>query len=459
LSVRSGGRPRDPGHARPYEPDERDWSADYDPLPPGHRRAPGRNGSGGGLGGIVKFLAFTLILAAVVLAVLLTVMRPLVRQAVVGWAWDNPGAMRIGFVAEMVTEDLGPLLTDPASADPTPVEFAVEVGDTPTLLAPRLLDAGVIASEQAFLFRAIQAELATDLSAGRFLLRRDMTPDEVVVGLVQNRITIQTLDVTFREGLRIEQMTALLQTLETGVDPQAFYDLATRPPTALLADHPWLPITEGASLEGYLYPATYTLVTDSAGGLTPVTDAEALVRMLLDQFIGVVGQDRLAVAEERGLTFHEVLSLASIVEREAVLDAERPRIAGVYQGRIEALGDTRGLLQADPTVFYAADTLKLRDLDFDAWQQYLFWAPPGGRLDAVSVPEELQGYQTYQVRGLIPGPICSPRLASIEAALAPDTADGFLYFVAIPDGGGAHDFSKNFAEHQEKLRKYGYNAP
>ena len=72
------------------------------------------------------------------------------------------------------------------------------------------------------------------------------------------------------------------------------------------------------------------------------------------------------------------------------------------------------------------------------------------------MPEELPGYQTYQTPGLIPGPICTPSLPSIDAALEPDTEDKYIYFVAIPDGGGAHAFAKTATEHQENLKKYGY---
>jgi cell division protein YceG involved in septum cleavage len=97
----------------------------------------------------------------------------------------------------------------------------------------------------------------------------------VVTGLVDNRIVTQTVNVTFREGLRIEQMAAKLQTVTgTGVDAKAFYDLAMKPTDALLAAYPWLLDTnvrpKGASLEGYLYPATYTLRVDPGGTTGPI---------------------------------------------------------------------------------------------------------------------------------------------------------------------------------------------
>jgi UPF0755 protein len=170
-----------------------------------------------------------------------------------------------------------------------------------------------------------------------------------------------------------------------------------------------------------------------------------------------VGQERLDVPSDRGLTFYQVMALASIVEREAVLDDERPLIAGVYQNRIDGIeGVTTHLLNADPTVFYAIDTVALDELPFASWQEYSFWSPPGVPLADVELPEALQGFQTYQTAGLIPWPICTPSLPSIDAALEPDTDEAFIYFLAIPDGGGSHAFAKTKAEHDENRRKYGY---
>ena len=288
----------------------------------------------------------------------------------------------------------------------------------------------------------------------------NLTPGEVADGLAdaRNQIVHRTQDVTFREGLRLEQITAKLATLSgTDVDPEAFYRLVTEPTDALLGDYPWLldekVRPKGASLEGFLYPATYTLRTD----VKDSTTAEDLVRSMLDAFIAAVGPERLAVPEKRGLTFYEVLTLASIVEREVVLDEERPQIAGVYQNRIDRVPSVKhGLLQADPTNIYAVDTVNLGEYDPD-WVKYKFWTvPKGGSLKDVELPEKLAGYNTYKVRGLPPGPIATPTFASLEAALAPDTKSGYTYFVAIPEGKGAHDFSKSLAEHEKKLKKYGY---
>ena len=87
----------------------------------------------------------------------------------------------------------------------------------------------------------------------------------------------------------------------------------------------------------------------------------------------------------------------------------------------------------------------------------MFWTvPEGGSIEDQELPDRLAGYNTYKVRGLPPGPIATPSLASLDAALNPDTKAKATYFVAIPNGNGAHDFSKNLAEHERKLQKYGY---
>lgn len=422
--------------------------------PPGRRSERPRPPRG--IPGFVRFLLFAGILAAVVVVAGLTALRPLVRAAVVGWAWNNPSSLRIGLVADLVREDLGSSLTTPLSGSADEVTFEVQQGDTIAKLAPRLHDGGFIDSDRAFIFAATEANLGEHLQAGLYLLRRNLSPEGVVKALVDGRVVVTSVDVTFREGLRLEQMTAKLETVDSAVDPKAFYDLVSKPTAKLLADYPWLKLPKGASLEGYLYPATYTLITATNGGPFQITNAEGLVRMMLTKFHDAVGDARLNVAASRGLTFYQVLTLASIVEREAVVDSERPLIAGVYQNRLDGKGGSKTILNADPTVIYAVDTMKLATLDFAKWQEYFFWSVPQGGLGTIQVTPALQGYQTYQNRGLPPGPICTPTVASIDAALEPDTASGYLYFLAIPDGSGTHAFARTLAEHNANKAKYGY---
>ncbi len=457
MTIRSGKRPRAARdfQARPFDADAYATEPLEDYGGPPRRNRSGGGGSGaGGLFGIVKFLIFALVLAAVVLIVLLTALRPVVKDVVLDVAADNPAALQLPFVKDIVREDLGASLTRSASQDATQVEFVVETGDTARSIADRLQEQGLLLDSRAFVFIALDRELAGSLRVGDYVLRRNMTPDQLVTALLDPPL-ITYVDIAFRTGLRLEQMTAKLQITEgLDMDPRDFYELASSPPDTLLADFAWLEAIRedapaDASLEGFLWPGSYRVLPD--------TTADELIRLMLEKFVANVGEDRLGVPADRGLTFYQVMALASIVEREAQLDDERPLIAGVYQNRIDGIeGVTTHLLNADPTVHYAIDTMALDALDFDKWREYTFWTRPGVPLAHVSVPEALQGFQTYQTPGLIPWPICTPSLPSIDAALEPDTAEGYIYFLAIPEGGGTHAFAKTKAEHDENRRKYGY---
>jgi UPF0755 protein len=462
MTIRSGGRPRDQRpHVRRYEPDA--YATDY--VPEGYepnrrygyegRNGRRRRGGGGGLGGVVRFLIFALLLAGIVLIVALTALRPVVNNAILSWAEDSPAALRLPFVADIVREDLGTALTQPVSTDPSQVEFVVQDGDTASTIATRLAGEGLIRDPRAFVFIASQRDLAGDLQQGTFVLRKNMTPDQMVSALLAPPPN-PYIELDLRTGLRLEQITAKLQTLDgLEMDPREFYELAKEPPEALLDDYPWLKkvladAPENASLEGFLWPGTYRLLPD--------TTPEELVRKMLDGFHAAVGDEKLKVPPERKMNFYQVLSLASIVEKEAKLDEERPLIAGVYQNRINGIpGIKNKILNADPTVIYANDTVQLDALDFDKWQEYRFGTVPKGvALRDVPLPESLIGYQTYTHPGLIPGPIATPTLASIDAALHPDTADKYIYFLAIPDDSGKHVFAKTAKQHEANKKKYGY---
>jgi UPF0755 protein len=448
MTIRGGGRPRDGSQAHPLDGPAR-------PAPPtatprtGRRPeylAPRRSGGRHA----IRFLLFLVVLAGLVLFGMATVLRPVVASAVVGWADSNPGALKLPFVADLVRENLGPALTQPAGANAQPVQFGVQDGDTAATLAPRLKAAGLISNERAFIFAATVANLGADLKTGNYLIQGNLTPEQVVSALTTNRVTVTTLDVTFREGLRIEQMVAKLETIQSGVDPKAFYDLVEHPPADLVADYPFLKGRGWKSLEGFLYPATFTLRTDPKDPTT----AEDLVRMMLDAFKQNVGDLATTVPKTRGLTFPQVLVLASIVEREAKLDEERPLIAGVYNNRLDPKLFPLGMLQSDPTIFYVNDSLQLANLPFAKWDTYSFWGTLPATLPA-QLPASLVPYNTYTHRGLPPGPICSPAIASIKAALKPDTKDKFLYFIAKNDGSNTTAFAKTLPEHEKNVAKYG----
>ena len=154
------------------------------------------------------------------------------------------------------------------------------------------------------------------------------------------------------------------------------------------------------------------------------------------------------------MNFYQILTLASIVEREAQLDQEKPLIAGVYDNRLDPKKWSLGLLQSDPTIFYIHDSLELAKKAVPDWTKYVFWAPIKGGLTDETLPPDLAGYNTYVSMGLPPGPIDTPTLTSIDAALEPDTKDGYFYFLAKGDGTGTTAFAKTLKEHQANVKKY-----
>lgn len=454
MTIRSGGRPRDrrAQPARQYDPDA--YATDTIPefSEPVPRSRNGGGGGGHGAVGLLKFLIFAMVLAAVVLTVALTALRPLVASTVMTIAEDNPGALNLPFVEDIVRENLGPALTTPVSTEPTQVEFLVESGDSASSIANRLEKQNLIGDSRAFVFIATVKDLTGSLQQGTFILRKNMTPDQLVNALLAPP-KVKYVDIGLRTGLRLEQITAKLQSLHPDLlmDASEFYDIVTSPPAALLADYPWLQTVlkdapKGASLEGFLWPSTYRVLPD--------TTPEELVRLMLDNFASNVGPERMAVAKERGLSFYEILTLASIVEREAQLDTEKPLIAGVYDNRLDPKKWPLGLLQSDPTIFYIHDSLQLAKQPVSDWTKYIFWAPIKGGLTDETLPADLAGYNTYTSKGLPPGPIDTPTLTSIDAALEPDTKDGYFYFLAKGDGTGTTAFAKTLKEHQANIKKY-----
>jgi UPF0755 protein len=462
MTLRSGGRPRDTRRAQQAHPADADNAAepreDYK-RPRGNGNGGKGNGKGspygsnggdhgrrhgGGFGGILRFLVFALILAAIVLAVLLTALRPLVRNAVLGWASDNPASLDMPFVADLVREDLGSKLTDPASTDATQVPFTVSTGETASTIATRLQDQGFVTDRRAFIFLAVERKLAGKLKTGDFILRKTMTPDQLVTALLDPTAT-EYVEISLRTGLRLEQITAKLETIDgLTMNAEDFYNLAKHPTAALLKDYDWLDLPAGASLEGYLWPATYEVLPD--------TTAEELIRLMLDNFHNAI-EGRMDVPAARGLTFYQVLSLASMVDHEVILDEEKPLIAGVFQNRLDPKLFPLGKLQSDVTVFYVNDTLQLAKMPVAEWKSYIFWAKLPSPLPA-DLPADLAGYNTATSKGLVAGPICTPTLSSIDAVLNPDTKDKYLYFLAKGDGSNETVFAKTLRQHQLNIAKY-----
>ena len=392
-----------------------------------------------------------IILATLVALILvaLVALPPLSGHLFRALADANPDLIRIGPVADAVGATIGDRPDQPAGTDQTVVEFKIEPGTGSGEIIQGLYERELVTDRVAFTWVLVSGGVINNLQAGTHELNRTMTPRQVALVLAGEPIPGGTgVPVALREGLRLEQIVAYLQTLPLeNLDAQQLYDLAANPPQSLRDDFTWLSVLpEGRSLEGFLGSGVFDV--------DPEIDAQGMVELLLRRWENSPSFDLVAQAQSEGKDFYEGLVLASIVEREAILDEEKPLIAGVYQNRLDGLlGPT--LLNADPTIIYAKDTMLLREIHISQWPEYAFWTLDNmGSVGNFAVASDLAGYQTYNSRGLPPGPICTPSLTSLEAALNPDTADGYLFFLAKGDGSNSHAFAKTYEEHQNNIEIY-----
>jgi UPF0755 protein len=390
-----------------------------------------------------------LVVLGVIALVVVFVLPPLFGGLARSMAEDNPDLLRLPFVADAVRDGgIEDRLDRPAGEDATPVEVTIPAGTSARAITDLLVQRGVLADRLAFAYLLIVDGAGADLKAGVFTLDQTMSPREVVSALQQtpapppSRITI-----ALREGLRLEQVTAYLLTVDgLAFEAADFFAIASQPPVDLVADYPMLAsLPEGRSLEGYLGSGIFEM--------DPETTADEFVRILLDLRAPQLDPLVSAARPEVLTSFYEVLTLASIVESEATLPAERPLIAGVFLNRLDRAKFPTRLLNADPTILYGNDTVNLRAMPLEDWDEYVFWAPPGVPMNQVRLEGDLLGYQSYRERGLPPGPIRSPSVGSVEAVLNAD-AHEYLYFVAKNDGSNSHAFAETWEEHLANVEKY-----
>ena len=388
-----------------------------------------------------------LALGAIVLALLLgRVAAPaLIGDVLVSASLRSPALLSLPLLGDIVVERLGDRISAPAGSDTTLVTVEIAAGSSSSEIAAQLYQAGLIGDEIGFIVAVSRAGLEGDLQAGLFQVAANMTPSEIAVALTQP-YREPAIAVQLRAGLRLEQIVAQIGTLDLPFTQRELLNLLRAPSAEILADYDWLDLPTGSTLEGRLGAGTFNVPVSAT--------AERFVRMLLDRFAEEVPAELRGSAPD-GRSFHEVLTMASIVEREAALDEERPRMAGVYAYRLQ-----QGIgLFADPTIIWVADSAALRNLQLEKWQTYEFWTfpeQPYVGLVPPRVPKDLVPWNTFVRGGLPPTPICSPSRASIKAALAPDTSRKEMYFVLIPGANGRHDFSQTLAEHEAKARKYGW---
>jgi UPF0755 protein len=397
-----------------------------------------------------------IIIASLISAVLVAavILPPLASGFFRSLAEANPDLMRIGLISDSVSSVMGDRPDKPAGTDPTTVEFVIQPGESSADITQDLVNRGLVTDRLAFTYVLVNGGGLNKLQAGSHTLNRTMSPVEVAAALQgQPTTTGDTVQIALRQGLRLEQVVAYLQTLPfDNFDPQAFYDMASAPPDSLMQKFPWLSvIPAGRSVEGFLGSGVYNVPADA--------DAQTILEDLLQGWQDSPEYPLMQQAQADGKDFYQAVILGSIVEREALHDSDRPLVAGVYQNRVDGLGGVR-TLNSDPVLIYAKDSMNLRDLHITQWPDYVFWTYDGITSAAdFEVTPDLAGFQVWRSRGLPPGPICSPGLASLQAALNPDTQDGYLYFLGKNDGSGDLVFAKTYAEHLQNIQIYLGGSP
>jgi UPF0755 protein len=277
----------------------------------------------------------------------------------------------------------------------------------------RLLDSGIVRDALTLRLALRWTGASRELQAGEYRFDRPMTPIEVVDKIARGDVYGQR--ITFPEGLTIREMAELYES--NGLGTARDFIAATRNVTLIADLDP-----DARDLEGYLFPDTYTL-----GRTAP---AARLIEMMVSGFRSAYRSDQSQREGDRPLSAREVVTLASLVEKETGKAEERPVVAAVYRNRLRiGMG-----MQADPTVVYALQkagryngNIRKTDLSIDS------------------------PYNTYRYPGLPPGPIASPGKASLAAAAQPADAD-YLYFVSRNDG--SHVFARTLNEHNRNVEEY-----
>lgn len=305
----------------------------------------------------------------------------------------------------------------------TPVEHqaadqivTIEQGTGTQAIIARLSEAGVVAHPLALKIYLRITGQGGNLKAGDYKFPSPISPLQALEKIRRGEVDLER--VTIPEGFNRFDIAQALAS-KTG---KASFDDFVR----LMNDQ--TPIEQIAptarDLEGYLFPDTYNFNSK--------TTPEDLIHSMVARFEEVFTPEWTARANEMGLTVHQVVTLASIIEREAKVPDERPHMASVFYNRLK-----RSMpLASDPTFIYAA----ILTGDYD------------GNPNQLKYRNRYSPYNTYVVSGLPPGPIASPGRASLEAALYPDTTDD-LYFV-VTGTTGRHKFSKTSAEHDAAVQEY-----
>jgi UPF0755 protein len=322
-------------------------------------------------------------------------------------------AVAFGFFLLQINILLQPVDIPAMAQQPIPV--SISSGSSSLHIATTLQEAGLVRNALVFRYWAKYRGLDQKLQAGNYLLSYGLTMDEILAELVAGNVYRPTVSVTVPEGFTLDQIASRVAAAGL-VEYDEFMELALQAVPALGRSIPG----QRYALEGFLFPDTYEF--DEG------VSAEAMLERMQARFEEVFDGTMRERAEELGLDLHQVVTMASLVEREAQVAAERELVAAVLHNRLKK----KMLLQVDATVIYALGEHKnkvlLKDLEINS------------------------PYNTYKFTGLPPGPIAAPGRKALLAVLYPADAD-YLYYVAKNDGSGEHYFARTFAEHQANIRK------
>lgn len=314
------------------------------------------------------------------------------------------------------------------SSDYLPVDAAnneavlvmIPSGATAKSIGALLEDQKLIRSADAFVQKVKDLDAQADLKAGQYKLSGSMSTEEIVKALSGGEVYAETFKIAIPEGFEVVQIVDRL--LQDGrIDETLFYNELK----SGAFDYKFLTEEDAkTNLEGFLFPATYTFKVGA-------TEHE-IIDAMLKKFDTVFNEADYAQADALGLSVRQIITMASIVEREAKLDSERPTVAGVFYNRLKI----KMPLQSCATVQYILgerkEVLSFNDIAID------------------------NPYNTYKFYGLPPAPIASPGEPSIKAALYPEKTE-YFYFVTTNLGDGSHYFSKTLKEHEAAILKSKQN--
>lgn len=343
----------------------------------------------------------------------------------------------LGIVAIYFVSKVQSYPTERKAGSGAEVLVAIEPGMNFPAIAERLHQKGVVDEPRWFRLYAMHRGVTTKVRVGEYKLKDNMTPEEVLDTLIAG-VKDVLVDVTIPEGLNMLEAFDLVA--KAGVCDRGKLEAAARDPKVLARLG-----LEGPTADGYLFPETYKLKV-------PSTAEEVLGKMVEQHRITWEkvqrqhGPEIAKLKEKMGWSDRDIVTMASIVEKEAVVDAERPRIAQVFINRLTDPAFKPKLLQTDPTIRYGCEVTP----DKEKSEGCKKWDPTQ-RLRRAQLDDKDNVYNTYTHEGLPPGPICSPGAEALAATVTPDGSN-FFYFVAKDDK--SHAFARTVEEHERNVQRY-----